>query len=124
MMDIVKNRGFIGLTYQTSKKADWKALSEYKKEPNTNYCFFVPCDLNQSYNTEFLNKFYYDIWNYNMELVDFDKYLSILEEYKNILKQQNKVYNMSDYYMYSIIIDSHIKKCVIAMEKIFMNLKK
>lgn len=124
MMDIVRNRGLSGLTYQTSKQADWTELDEYKKEPNVNYCFFVPYDSKQDYNANFLNNFYYDIWSYDMELVDFNQCMSILQEYKNILKQQNKVYNMSDYKLYFCSIDRHIKKMLKCYGKKFYDSKK
>lgn len=112
MMDIVVNRKNIGITYQTSKKADWSSLSEDKKEPNINYCFFVPYDSEENYNSKYLNNFYYAVCAYDTELFDYNKCISTLNEYKNVLKQQSKNYVMSDYYIYLHRIEWHIKKMI------------
>ncbi|MCC0650528.1 hypothetical protein ACTPDI_17770 [Clostridioides difficile] len=64
LMDVLNNMNeYNGIVYETSKQCTWKQKNIIDSFPDKNYCFFVPYIDNDDYNKEFLDKFFYSIYN-------------------------------------------------------------
>jgi hypothetical protein len=109
MMDILRKRNYCGIIYETSQEYSWKGATQYKTVPDKNYCFFVPYSSNDRYSRSFLDKFFYVICNNKTLKRDIITFRALFEEYNKKVKDQNKVFNMTDYIMYSRWIEGHIE---------------
>jgi hypothetical protein len=109
MMDILRKRNYCGIKYETSQEYSWKCTTQFKTVPDKNYCFFVPYSSDR-YSKSFLGKFFYVICNNKTVKRDSITFRALFEEYNKKVKDQNKVFNMTDYITYTRWIEGHMKQ--------------
>jgi hypothetical protein len=83
MMEILNQRAYRGVIYQTTKEINWEGTSIDGNYPDTNYCFFIPYKRDTRYNEEFLNKFFFATWNEEVPFVTYAKLKKTIHECKN-----------------------------------------
>lgn len=104
-----ESRGYLGVVYQSTKSADMFQEHAKYSQRDFNYCFFVPEEKENKYNENLLSCFHTAC----IGECDRGKVLSdvikILYDFGRKLKEQNEIYNMSDYIILKHRIESHIE---------------
>lgn len=102
-------KGYLGIVYQSTKSADiFQGTVKYSQR-DYNYCFFVPEKTINNYNEELLSCFHTVCIGECERGKKFSDVVQVLKDLKANLKEQNKVYNMSDYIHLMHQIESHIE---------------
>lgn len=104
-----ERQGYLGVVYQSTKSADMFQEHVKYSQRDFNYCFFVTEEKDNKYNEKLLNCFHTICIGECGKSKVFSDVIQILDDFGRKLKEQNVVYNMTDYTTLKHKIESHLE---------------